>query len=444
MPKKPMDPATKLRRLFRKAANDPMAHLLYRGDVYHYHRRVPAAARAADPSLPEAIRRSTGTDRLREARAIVREWAEADEAAWVRLVSGKGPGPWAQALSVDREQTLENARELIEARADALRVRGDLERASNPHEIPEVLRHDPAARPALQAVYVAQGKSMTWVEAWEAFETRSELKHKSRLAYASACTQFDRRGLAGPYEITRDKARTYLRERAQTVTRSTVNVDTAAGTAIMADLFPDEPDRAGVFRGHKLRFAKKAQARDPLTREDIRLLLAGGGVSYPLGLLLRLALGAGTRRQEAYYGDYDLTRKVVRIAPEYAKTTSSAREIPLADRLIPVAAAWMELRAAKKAPSVRALQEAFASARDLAKLPASKTIHSCRHAFVTELARAGVPEDRRKALAGHSKAGNVHAGYMHLSADDLRADVEKVDFETGFEWPAAEKTQNPD
>lgn len=430
-----MTPATRLRRQFRERSNDPMAHLLFKRGVYHYHRRVPAVVRAINPQLPEAIRRSTGTERLREAQAIVREWASEDEASWLAILEGKAPSGWLESVRAEPELTLDKAAETIQRRADRLGVREELEAARGPEEFPEALVADTIARPAVQAVFAARGQSMTWVEAWEAFETRSGLAHKSRRAYLSACMQFDKANLPGPSAITRERAREFLKEASQRRTRSTINIYSAAATAILTDLYDGDPARAGTFRGHKLRYTKKPSTRDALTREDIRAMIGTGKVTRQLSIFMQLALGTGCRRQEVHAGSYDLEHRTLAVTPDIAKTKSSARRVPLASRLLPAAREWVELRNAGKAHGVRRLQDAFAAARDAAQLPSTKTLHSCRHAFVTELAKAGVPADRRKAIAGHSKAQDVHAGYVHLSVDDLAADVEKVDFQTGIEWP---------
>lgn len=54
-----------------------------------------------------------------------------------------------------------------------------------------------------------------------------------------------------------------------------------------------------------------------------------------------------------------------------------------------------------------------------------RTFHSLRHGFVSALANAGVAEDVRMRLTGHSDA-NVHAGYTHRELEALRTNLEKV------------------
>jgi integrase len=50
---------------------------------------------------------------------------------------------------------------------------------------------------------------------------------------------------------------------------------------------------------------------------------------------------------------------------------------------------------------------------------ARRTFHSLRHSFTSTLANAGVPEELRMKLTGHSSK-EVHRGYTHLELDTLR------------------------
>ena len=50
---------------------------------------------------------------------------------------------------------------------------------------------------------------------------------------------------------------------------------------------------------------------------------------------------------------------------------------------------------------------------------ARRTFHSLRHSFTSTLANAGVPEELRMKLTGHSSK-DVHRGYTHLELDTLR------------------------
>ena len=48
-----------------------------------------------------------------------------------------------------------------------------------------------------------------------------------------------------------------------------------------------------------------------------------------------------------------------------------------------------------------------------------RTFHSLRHSFTSELANAGVPEEQRMKLTGHSSKA-VHQGYTHHEFETLR------------------------
>ena len=64
-----------------------------------------------------------------------------------------------------------------------------------------------------------------------------------------------------------------------------------------------------------------------------------------------------------------------------------------------------------------------------------KSFHSFRHTFLTGLAEAGVDEETRKALGGHSD-NTASAGYVHgFSVERLRDGIEKLKFD-GFQGTA--------
>ena len=50
---------------------------------------------------------------------------------------------------------------------------------------------------------------------------------------------------------------------------------------------------------------------------------------------------------------------------------------------------------------------------------ARRTFHSLRHSFTSALANAGVPEEVRMKLTGHSSK-DIHRGYTHLELETLR------------------------
>ena len=56
---------------------------------------------------------------------------------------------------------------------------------------------------------------------------------------------------------------------------------------------------------------------------------------------------------------------------------------------------------------------------------ARRTFHSLRHSFTSALANAGVPEEVRMKLTGHSSK-NVHRGYTHLEMETLREAIGNI------------------
>jgi site-specific recombinase XerD len=55
----------------------------------------------------------------------------------------------------------------------------------------------------------------------------------------------------------------------------------------------------------------------------------------------------------------------------------------------------------------------------------SKSFHSLRHTFVSQLANSGVPSEIRQRLIGHSDSG-VHKKYTHLELQGFRDAVAKI------------------
>jgi integrase len=69
----------------------------------------------------------------------------------------------------------------------------------------------------------------------------------------------------------------------------------------------------------------------------------------------------------------------------------------------------------------RATKDGRSAGRDIAEL----SFHSLRHSAVSLLKASGATDAMAKAIAGHESTA-VSAHYTHLSADDLRATVEKL------------------
>lgn len=53
------------------------------------------------------------------------------------------------------------------------------------------------------------------------------------------------------------------------------------------------------------------------------------------------------------------------------------------------------------------------------------TFHSLRHSFNSAMANAGIPQEVRMKLTGHSSA-EMNKGYTHLDLDPLRAAVNVI------------------
>jgi integrase len=83
------------------------------------------------------------------------------------------------------------------------------------------------------------------------------------------------------------------------------------------------------------------------------------------------------------------------------------------------------LAAAGQMPHKDGLLSSFKSAAKRAGYTGNLVIHSLRHTRVTRLRKAGVQEDIRMSLVGHT-GKDVHAGYDHVDLEDQLQVVKKV------------------
>jgi len=83
------------------------------------------------------------------------------------------------------------------------------------------------------------------------------------------------------------------------------------------------------------------------------------------------------------------------------------------------------IAATKSMPTKDRLLDSFKLAVKRAGYEGNLVIHSLRHTRVTRLRKAGISEEIRKKLVGHSSAA-VHAGYDHVDLEDQLEVVKKV------------------
>jgi integrase len=161
--------------------------------------------------------------------------------------------------------------------------------------------------------------------------------------------------------------------------------------------------------------------------EEQNLLAAASG---HLREIITAALDTGMRRGEILaqrWEDVELTRKLLFVS--HSKTPEGeAREIPLTKRLF-------ELLKAKQTPDgfvfiykskpIHRIKTAWRATLRRAGIQHYR-FHDLRHTFNTRLMEAGVMQEIRKALMGHSSGEDVQSIYTHVELPAKRAAIEKL------------------
>ena len=167
----------------------------------------------------------------------------------------------------------------------------------------------------------------------------------------------------------------------------------------------------------RLRLVKERRLRRPvmtLSEED-RVLEA---LPDYLRRIVICALDTGMRRGEVLrqrWEDVDLARKLLMVTK--SKTIEGeGREIPLTDRLyrlLSKEAARDGIVFTMRGAPLSWIRKGWLGALKRAELRHFR-IHDLRHTFNTRLMEAGVIQDVRMALMGHSGGSRVHSTYTHV------------------------------
>jgi hypothetical protein len=143
------------------------------------------------------------------------------------------------------------------------------------------------------------------------------------------------------------------------------------------------------------------------------------------------ALDTGMRRGEITsqrWEDIDFSRKLVSVTRSKTPEGES-REIPLTERLYKL---LLENRKDRglivdyKGQPIRTVKRTWATALRNAKLRPVR-FHDLRHTFNTRLMEAGVLQEIRMALMGHSAGSKVHAIYTHIELPAKRKAIGKLE-----------------
>lgn len=180
----------------------------------------------------------------------------------------------------------------------------------------------------------------------------------------------------------------------------------------------------------RLKMARERRTRRQVLSiaEEHLLLPAAKGHLYAMVLM---ALDTGMRRGEVtsqLWEDIDFSRKLLFVT--HSKTPEGeSREIPLSQRLHSY---LLEHRQSEgfvisyKDDAVRIVKRSWKTALKKAGLRHMR-FHDLRHTFNTRLMEAGVLQEIRMALMGHSPGSKVHATYTHIELPVKRAAIESLE-----------------
>lgn len=181
--------------------------------------------------------------------------------------------------------------------------------------------------------------------------------------------------------------------------------------------------------------ARMKMARERRTRRQVlslgeEELLLGSARDHLYGMVV-MALDTGMRRGEITsqrWDDIDFSQKVLFVT--HSKTPEGeAREIPLTDRLLRY---LLENRKATglvisfKGRHVRIVKRTWKTALKNSGLRHIR-FHDLRHTFNTRLMEAGVLQEIRMALMGHSTGSKVHSIYTHIELPAKRKAIRMLE-----------------
>jgi integrase len=181
--------------------------------------------------------------------------------------------------------------------------------------------------------------------------------------------------------------------------------------------------------------ARMKMARERRTRRQVlslaeEQLLLPAAKDHLQGMIIA-ALDTGMRRGEItsqQWEDIDFSRKLLFVTRSKTPEGES-REIPLTERLLKY---LLQRRTPEglifsyKGRPLRIVKRTWKTALKNAKLRHVR-FHDLRHTFNTRLMEAGVLQEVRMALMGHSPGSKVHATYTHIEFPVKREAIRKLE-----------------
>jgi integrase len=183
---------------------------------------------------------------------------------------------------------------------------------------------------------------------------------------------------------------------------------------------------------NRLHLIKERRKKRPVMslEEEQKLLISA---APHLKAIMIAALDTGMRRGEILkqrWEDVDFSRRLLFVTQ--SKTAEGeSREIPLTGRLFALLSAERQetgivFTFSKKKRPVLAIKTAWKAAIRRAGIPYYR-FHDLRHTFNTRLMEAGVMQEIRKALMGHSSGEDVNSIYTHVELPAKRQAIARME-----------------
>ncbi len=230
--------------------------------------------------------------------------------------------------------------------------------------------------------------------------------------------------------ITKNIAGQYRKERhsRRKLTETTINRDLECLRHILFWAVDEGLLSINPLRGMRMERERKRK-RPILSLAEEELLLSASAPH--LQRIIICALNSGMRRGEILnqrWEDVDFNRELLFVTR--SKTPEGeAREIPLTSRLLHLLEESRQetgLIFTFKDRPLHRIKSAWKAALRRAGIRASR-FHDLRHTFNTRLMEAGVMQEVRKALMGHSSGEDVHSTYTHVELPIKREAIRRLE-----------------
>ena len=180
----------------------------------------------------------------------------------------------------------------------------------------------------------------------------------------------------------------------------------------------------------RLKMARERRIRRQILSVEEEHLLLQAATGH-LHAMIVIALDTGMRRGEITaqrWEDIDFPRRLLFVTRSKTPEGES-REIPLTGRLFDLLSRNRQaegLLIGFRGKPVRIVKRAWKTALKNAQIRHVR-FHDLRHAFNTRLMEAGVLQEVRMALMGHSPGSQVHATYTHIELPVKREAIAKLE-----------------